>query len=183
MRRASERTGSSCPPRPAAPMGRAFRVSLVLKGADAILEVVGGVLFLVVSPASLGWLVVTLTQHELSEDPHDVLAVLLRDAVAHFAGTRWFGAAYLLSHGFAKIVLVLEIFRGRLWAYPGMLVLLALFVAYQTYRLIVGFTVGMFALTMFDIVVIGLTWREYGRQRRAPPRDADRLTTVPNASG
>jgi len=146
-------------------MGGAFRMSLLLKGADAVLEIIGGILFLIVSPASVSRLVATLTQHELSEDPHDLIAVHLRDAVGHFAGARWFGTAYLLSHGFSKIVLVLEIFRGRLWAYPGMLLLLTLFVAYQTYRLSLGFTVGMFALTVFDIVIIGLTWREYRRQR------------------
>jgi uncharacterized membrane protein len=146
-------------------MGRAFRVSLLLKGADAVLEIVGGALLLVVSPASVNRFVAWLTLHELSRDPNDFLAGHLREAAAHFAVSRWFGAAYLLSHGLAKIVLVFEIFRGRLWAYPGMLVLLALFVVYQTYRLMLGFTIGMFALTVFDIVVIVLTWREYKQQR------------------
>ncbi len=107
-----------------------------------------------------------LTQHELSEDPHDLIAVHLRDAVAHFGGARFFGAVYLLSHGLGKIVLVLEVFRGRLWAYPGMLVPLAVFIVYQTYRLADSFTLGMLALTAFDIVMVWLTWQEYGRQRQ-----------------
>jgi len=86
-------------------------------------------------------------------------------AARTFAVSRWFGATYLLSHGLAKIVLVFENFPRRLWAYPGMLVLLALFVVYQTYRLMLGFTIGMFALTVFDVVIIVLTWREYKQQR------------------
>jgi len=153
------------------PLGRAFRVTLLLKGADAVFEVIGGVLFLVVSPSSVSGLVRALTQHELSEDPNDPIAAHLRDAVAHFSGARSFGAAYLLSHGLGKIVLILEIFRGRLWAYPGMLVLLAVFIVYQTYRLARGFTFGMFALTAFDIVVAWLTWREYRRQRQHLEQD------------
>jgi len=132
-------------------------VTLLLKGADAVLEVIGGVLFLIVSPSSVSGLVRALTQHELSEDPNDLIAAHLRDAVAHFSGARSFGAAHLLSHGLGKIVLVLEIFRGRLWAYPAMLILLAVFIVYQTYRLAHGFTFGMFALTAFDIVVVWLT--------------------------
>jgi uncharacterized membrane protein len=47
-----------------------------------------------------------------------------------------------------------------------MLVLLGVFIVYQTYRLALSFTFGMFALTSFDIVVVLLTWREYGRQHQ-----------------
>jgi uncharacterized membrane protein len=141
-------------------------VTLLLKGADAVLEIIGGVLFLIVSPSTVSGVVGALTQHELSEDPNDVIAVHLRDAAANFGGARLFGAAYLLSHGLGKIVLVLEIFRGRLWAYPAMLVLLGVFIVYQTYRLALSFTFGIFALTSFDIVVVLLTWREYGRQHQ-----------------
>ena len=136
-----------------------------------MLELVGGVLFLVVPPSALGRIVVAITQHELSEDPGDRIAILLREAAQHFGGARFFGAVYLLSHGVSKIVLVIEIFRGRLWAYPAMLVLLGAFIVYQSYRLVHAFTVGMLALTLFDIIVVWLTWREYGRQReRLSPR-------------
>ena len=146
-------------------LGRAFRVSLVLKGADAVLEMVGGVLFLVVPPSALGRIVGALTQHELSEDPRDLVANFLQETAQHFGGARFFGAVYLLSHGVSKIVLVVEIFRGRLWAYPAMLVLLGAFIVYQSYRLVHAFTAGMLALTLFDMIVVWLTWREYGRQR------------------
>ena len=164
--------GSDVHRRASAPLGRAFRVSLILKGADAALEIVGGVLFLAGPPSALGRIVVALTQHELSEDPHDLVAGLLQQAAQHFGGARLFGAAYLLSHGVSKIVLVVEIFRGRLWAYPAMLVLLGAFIVYQSYRLVHAFTVGMLALTIFDLIVVWLTWGEYGRQRerlRVPP--------------
>ncbi len=146
-------------------LGRAFRVSLILKGADALLEVVGGLLFLLVPPSALGRIVTALTQHELSEDPNDLVASFLRNTAQHFGSARSFGAVYLLSHGLSKIVLVVEIFRGRLWAYPAMLVLLGAFIVYQSYRLVHAFTVGMLALTLFDSIVVWLTWREYGRQR------------------
>src|SRR5258708_197245 len=128
------------------PLSSTFRASLLLKGADAVLEVVGGVLMLVVSPAGVSRLIVALTQHELSEDPADFIAVHLQKAVSHFGSSRSFAAAYLLSHGLGKIILVAAIFRGRLWAYPGMIVLLLLFIAYQIFRMSNVFTVGMLAL-------------------------------------
>ncbi len=149
------------------PYERAFRVSLLLKGADAVLEIAGGILFLVVSPAALNRMVVAVTQHELSEDPGDVIARTLRHAAQHFGGAKLFGAVYLLSHGLAKIVLIAAIFRGRLWAYPAMIALLMTFIAYQSYRLTRSLTPGMLALTLFDLVVVWLTWREYRRLHRA----------------
>jgi uncharacterized membrane protein len=39
-----------------------------------VLEVIGGLLLLEVSPATIDRAVTSLTQRELSEDPHDFLA-------------------------------------------------------------------------------------------------------------
>jgi uncharacterized membrane protein len=45
----------------------------------------------------------------------------------------------------------------------------ALFVVYQTYRIIVKFSVSMLLLTLFDLLIIYLTQKEYRRHlaRRA----------------
>ena len=58
-------------------LDRTFQVSIILKGFDGVLEVVGGLLLLLVSPSSIGRLVAALTHHELSEDPHDFIATHL----------------------------------------------------------------------------------------------------------
>jgi uncharacterized membrane protein len=55
-------------------LDRAFLVGIVLKGLDGVLEIVGGTLLLLVSPLTIDRISSTLTQHELSEDPHDFLA-------------------------------------------------------------------------------------------------------------
>ncbi|HYY82648.1 MAG TPA: DUF2127 domain-containing protein, partial [Actinomycetes bacterium] len=57
--------------RPRDLLDRTFQVGIVLKGLDGVLEVVGGVVLLLVSPATINRLVTTITQLELSEDPHD----------------------------------------------------------------------------------------------------------------
>jgi uncharacterized membrane protein len=77
-----------------------------------------------------------------------------------------FGALYLLSHGLVKVVLVWAVLRDRLWAYPWMIAFLGIFIAYQAYRMVVEPTVGLALLTVFDLVVVWLTVREYGRNRR-----------------
>ena len=58
------------------PLDRAFEVGIILKGLDGILEVVGGLLLLLVSPATINQVAKALTQHELSGDLHDFLATL-----------------------------------------------------------------------------------------------------------
>jgi uncharacterized membrane protein len=63
--------------RPRDLLDQTFEVGIILKGLDGVLEVLGGLLLLVVSPATIDRLVTGLTQHELSEDPHDFLATHL----------------------------------------------------------------------------------------------------------
>ncbi len=100
-------------------LDRAFAVAIILKGLDGILEVVGGVLLLVVSPTTIDQVSRALTQHELSEDPHDFLATHVLHAAGSLTGSSLqFGAAYLLLHGVVKIVLVAALLRDKIWAYP-----------------------------------------------------------------
>jgi len=143
-------------------LDKTFRISLILKGLDGVLELVGGVLLLLVSPAQMGSVVRFLTQHELSEDPHDLVATTL----VHLAGTltvsaTLFGAIYLLLHGLVKVALVWAVLKDKLWAYPWMVAFLLIFIAYQGYELVVAFTWGMVLLTAFDIFIVWLTLHEY----------------------
>ncbi len=157
-------------------LDRAFAVGIILKGLDGVLEVVGGVLLLVVSPTTIDNLSRALTQHELSEDPHDFLATHLLHAAGSLTGSSLeFGAAYLLLHGVVKIVLVAALLRDQIWAYPWMITFLIVFIVYQIYRMTFALSIGLLGLTAFDVVVVWLTYREYGKQRAARmPRDAVR---------
>lgn len=152
-------------------LDRAFGVSLILKGLDGVLELVGGVLLLVVTPQQIGAVARFLTQHELAEDPKDLIA----NAVLHLVGglnvsASIVGAIYLLLHGLVKIVLVWAVLANRLWAYPWMIGFLIVFIVYQGYQLVLGWSWPLMVVTAFDIFVVWLTWREYGihRARREP---------------
>ena len=83
-----------------------------------------------------------------------------------------FGAIYLLAHGIVKVALVTALLLNKLWAYPWMIMVLILFIGYQLYRIALHPTVGMVALTIFDLVIVVLTGREYGQQRRARNKKA-----------
>lgn len=144
-----------------------FRILLILKGLDGVLELVGGVLLLLVTPRQIAGLTQLLTQHELSQDPHDFLATHLQAATGHLSGgATLFGALYLLLHGVVKVVLVWAVLKDQIWAYPWMIAFLLAFIVYQTYRLAITVTLGLLLLTLFDILVTVMTVREYRRLRR-----------------
>ena len=147
-------------------LDRTFRISVVLKGLDGAFELVGGVILLFVAPSTMQAWVRSLTAHELAGDPHDFVARhLLHSASQISHGTTLFAALYLLSHGLAKVVLVVAVLREKLWAYPWMIALLVAFIVYQVYRLTERFGIGLLLLTIFDVFVTVLTVFEYRRRR------------------
>ena len=145
----------------------AFAIGLVLKAIDAVGELVGGLWLLFLDPIRLqAWLGMIFAP-ELQEDPQDFIATHILHWTAHFKqGAVHFAAVYLLSHGIVKLVVVVEILRGKLWAYPGLIVLTSLFAGYQIYHMAtVGVSLEFMALTIFDLLIIALTAGEYAKLR------------------
>jgi len=139
-----------------------FEVSLLLKGAHALIECVGGLVLAFVSTDTIVSWVKTMTQEELIEDPQDFIASHLMNLAASFSvSSQHFYAFYLLSHGLVKVALVIGLLRNKLWAYPASLVVLSLFIVYQVYRYSYTHSVGLIVLTVFDVFVMFLIWHEY----------------------
>ncbi len=146
---------------------RLFQMAGVVKGIDGVLEFIGGVLLLFVSPTALHHLVVALTQHELAEEPDDWLVMTLRHLAESFSvETKHFASAYLIGHGILKVFLAANLLRERRWAFPLALSVLTIFVAYQLHRFGRTHSTILLALTVLDTVVMVLIWREY-RSRMA----------------
>jgi uncharacterized membrane protein len=147
-------------------LDRSFRFSITLKGLHALLEVILGIVILKVTPQAMNRFVLTLLHQELSDDPGDFVAThLLRASQQFAAGGKHFASLYLLSHGLVKIVLVVALFKNKLWAYPTMIATLSAFVFYQIYRFVLTHSLGMILLSIFDLAVIILIWLEYRKQR------------------
>ena len=141
-----------------------FYLSVVGKGVDGVLEIVGGALLLFVSPVRIHSLVQLVTQHELSEDPKDLIATYLLNSTHHLGrDATLFAAVYLLWHGAVKVGLVAALLLRRRWAYPAAIFAFSLFLVYQLYRYSHTHAMELLVLSVVDVVVIVLTWFEYRR--------------------
>lgn len=147
-----------------------FLLSILLKGAHAVIECAGGIALALVSTDTIARLVDRFTQEELIEDPNDILATHLLGWAQDFSvASKHFYAFYLLSHGLVKLLLVIGLLKGKLWAYPASLVVFGLFIVYQLYRFSYTHGAGLIALTVLDLVVMLVVWHEYNLVRRHLP--------------
>lgn len=141
---------------------RLFLTSVWLKGLAGLLETIAGFLFLFGSLSDLKNLVVFFTAPELSEDPDDWIATSLIRVVEQLTpNAKLWASAYLILHGAIKLSLVAGLLLQKLWAYPLSLWLLATFIAYQSYRFMHTHSIWLVLLTIVDLIVALLIWREY----------------------
>src|SRR5689334_18028090 len=127
-------------------LDRVFEIGIIGKGLNGAAEIIGGTLLLFSTPAGIHHVLKALTQDELSEDPHDVVATHLLHTGSGLTGNALlFGAIYLLAHGIVKVVLVVALLLNKLWAYPWMIIVLVLFIGYQLYRIALSPTGGLVA--------------------------------------
>lgn len=149
----------------------AFEFSLVLKGLFALSETLSGLgLYFIGSDrikAGVNW----LAAREIVEDPGDFLA---RTAIQFAQGlsidTQHFFAFYLTSHGVVKLLMVTALALRLRWAYPASIVILLGFVVYQMHRYMISPSIALIALSLFDLVVVWLIWREYKAMPPSPAR-------------
>jgi uncharacterized membrane protein len=144
-----------------------FRVSLFLKGLDSILEIIGGFLLLLFKPSSITNFVRFIFQHELLEDPHDLIGNFIISLSYHLsAGTQLFGVLYLLSHGLIKIALIIGLWKDKIKVYLLAEAVFIIFIIYQTSIIIFNHSVFLILLTILDIIVVVLTWWEYTQLKK-----------------
>ena len=145
---------------------KAFEIGVLLKGANAFVELALGALLLFVDVRDI---VNALVQNELVEDPTDFLATHLAPLAAKLpANAELYSALYLLSHGVIKGFLVWGLLKEKFWAFPASLAVLSLFVLYQVIKIVENYSTALVLLTLFDLVVMWLVYHEW--QERYPRR-------------
>jgi uncharacterized membrane protein len=142
-----------------------FRAGITLKGIDGILEAMGGVILWFVHASELNRIARGFLRHDLPFDRHEYVSNHLFQATQHLASARHFVAIYLVLHGLIKAFLVIGLWCDVLWSYPLTIVVFGVFSGYQLYRYTDTHSLALIFLTIFDVVIIFLTWREYLDQK------------------
>jgi uncharacterized membrane protein len=144
-----------------------FRVSIILKGIDALIEIIGGVILLFVTSKDITHFTAWLTRSTLASNPHNAVATYLNHSAGHLAAdSTLIGAIYLLSHGVIKLFIIINVLRDKYWAYPVLIVVLLGFCVYQVVDIINNHSLAVTLLTVFDVFVIILTWLEWQKKRK-----------------
>ncbi|GLZ41617.1 DUF2127 domain-containing protein [Actinokineospora sp. NBRC 105648] len=143
-----------------------FRLAVLLKGADGVLQVLTAFLLLVVPPSVITGVANAVITRDLVGDHDGTLAHHLSRAAQDFAdggGTRTFAIVFLLLHGLVKIGLVTALLKRIRPMYPVAAVVLGLFVGYEVYRAIRTGSIGLPVFAAIDVVIIVMIVREYRR--------------------
>ena len=92
---------------------RLFEITLLVKAADSLLEVIGGVVLALVDGDTIQAIAGQLTAHELLEDPNDIVAnTVVKLAADLSVGGKTGAALFLFSHGVVKLALVAGVLAG-----------------------------------------------------------------------
>lgn len=146
-----------------------FDVGFLIKGIDALAEIIGGIALIFLTPDRLNTLITLISKGELSEDPTAFLMNYLVIFGHSFSvSSSQFVMFYLLSHGIVKMIVILSLWYKKPWAYPlsVVVVVFVLFIAYQMYHYTISHSIFLLLLTVLDIIMIVLTILEYKRIKK-----------------
>jgi uncharacterized membrane protein len=148
-------------------LDRTFHAGITLKGLGGLMETIGGILLWFIPPASMSKTVQFLFLQELVRNPDGFFTSQVLKLSSRLASADpTFASLYLLSHGITKVVLVICLWMNKLWAYPLTIFVFAAFCVYQVHLYTRTHSITLVLLTIFDLILIYLTWREYLEQKQ-----------------
>ena len=148
---------------------RLFRIAILVKGIDGAAELIGSIVLLLVPTVAVQGIIHEVLARDLLGPTDGTLARHFVAGTAEFAsGNRTFAVVYLGLHGIVKIALVIALLRKWLPAYPVVVLVLMLFVAYELVRAFHTGSIVLPILAVVDIAIIVMIIREY-RMLRARP--------------
>jgi uncharacterized membrane protein len=148
-------------------LDQSFKAGIAIKGFDGLIESIGGVLLLFIKPSAMNEFFRFVILHDLPGKYDEMLVAHLfhwTQALEH--GGKVFASVYLITHGLSKALLVAGLWMNKLWAYPLTIVVFGLFCVYQIHRYTHTHSIFLVLLTIFDLILIYLTWREYLQKKR-----------------
>lgn len=139
-----------------------FYGGLSLKAINALIEIIGGIIMLMINQDWLNAMIKVVAVPELIEDPRDIvmnyLLVLSQNTpitVMHSI------AIYMLLHGMTKLVAIVLLWKKKLWAYLPVVGVFVLFIIYECYSFVHSHSLTMLAIIIIDLAIVVVVLLEY----------------------
>lgn len=142
-----------------------FLAAVAFKIIGAITELVLG-LMLVFTDSAVQF-VLDLVRNQLLDDPDNFFTTHVRAFLMPSHDAQVFGGIYLLVHGVVKLFLFINLWRGKLWAYPATIAIVSLFIMYEILRGVRHHSLIFLWFTVFDVLLVWLIVHEYRLKRRS----------------
>jgi uncharacterized membrane protein len=140
-----------------------FRVTIFLKGINGAWETLVGVFFFIAQKHTVQQVMFWVIGRP--DRPGNLPGSFMARQIEGMSAWQYFIGFYFLFYGLVNLFLVISLWQGKRWAFPAAIVFFTLFTVYLINKTIVHHSLVLLACTIFDIVVIILTWLEYKRLR------------------
>ncbi|WP_185255359.1 DUF2127 domain-containing protein [Anaerocolumna chitinilytica] len=139
-----------------------FHISLIIKGLFDLGEFLCGIITIFLTPERMRKLITFITSSELKEDPNDfIMRRLISFSETFSINSQLTASVYLLSHSFIKLLIIIFLWKQKLWVYPVSCVVFAAFVVIQLLDFTQTHSITLLFVTFVDIFMIILTILEY----------------------
>ena len=141
-----------------------FYGGMLIKGVNALIEFLGGILMIALNHESLNRLIELIALPELRQDPNDVLMNYLIALGRNLSfGSQHSIAVYMLLHGSIKMAVIYLLWNKKIWAYKPAVAVFGLFIVYEIYSYVHSGSVLMLLIIIIDAAIIALIILEYKR--------------------
>jgi uncharacterized membrane protein len=141
---------------------KVFKTIIFLKGLGGAFGIIGGLALLFISSETITKTVTKLFEHELLQDPNDLIVTYLMQISQHISvDAKSFGALFLIINGCISLGLVIALWRKKMWAYPVAATVLIAFVIYQYVRYTHTQLLSLMILMLFDLLIAVLVILRY----------------------
>lgn len=141
-----------------------FEITIVMKGFSGLFEIAIAAIFLFLKKQTIYHVVISLVHWFGVEEVSDLLGRYFLLHLGNFSlSTQYFIGVYFLFYGLVNLFLVVFLLKGKWWAYPVAITFFMLFIVYQAYRSFVHHSLPLMLFTIFDMVLVVVTWLDYRR--------------------
>lgn len=139
-----------------------FRIAMWWRIGYGLIRLILGFVLLKVVGKPISDVFYNLMNHELSQDPNDILIQTISPHLQHLPITiTYFVAFYFIFWGLLDVLLSIQLLKHKLWAFPLTIALISLFVLYELYRFSHTHSLILLGVIFVDMVVVALIHKEY----------------------